>query len=312
MLPPLNSLRAFEAAARHESFKHAADELGVTPAAVSHQVKTLEQFLGVTLFRRLPRGLELTRAAREAQPILRESFDGLAAGMARLVAERRKKSLTVSVAPQFAAMWLVPRLEAFDKAHPGIDILIDATSTLANLERDPVDVAIRYGTGEYPGCYVQRLSGDTQFPVCAPDLTRGKGALCKPEDLKRHTLLHVDPQGSGAVWPSWPMWLKAARVTDVDASKGPRFRQEHLAIRAAIDGQGVALGHDLLVADELAAGRLVRPFEVTVSAPDRFGFYFVCRRSEVERPAVYAFLEWMLTEMCGKDGSRVCMPGRPN
>lgn len=310
MLPPLNSLRAFEAAARLKSFKRAADELGVTPAAISHQVKALEEFLGVELFRRRARGLEITPIARDVQPLLREGFESLQLAVDRIAATRGKRSLTVSVTPSFASMWLVPRLEAFDTAHPGIDILIDATNNLADFDRDPVDVAVRYGAGNYPGLYVRRLSGDVQFPVCSPELIDDDYPLRVPEDLRHHTLLHFAEDDPDDIWPSWRMWLRAAGVEGIDPDKGPRFRQEDMVIKAAIDGQGVALANELLVADEIAEGWLVRPFEQTVSAPDRFGFYFVCREVDVERPAVKAFHDWMFDEMARSE-ARNASSGEP-
>ena len=191
-LPPLNSLRAFEAAARHLSFTKAAGELNVTPAAISHQIKALEEFLGVVLFRRLTRALRLTDAGQAAFPKVREGFDKLAEAVEILRAEEESKVLTVSVSPSFGAKWLVPRLDRFRAAHPDLEIRIDATDRLADFQGDNVDVALRYGMGNYPGLLVDKLFGAEMVPVCSPDLLDGPQPLQRPQDLAHHTLLHLD------------------------------------------------------------------------------------------------------------------------
>ena len=293
-LPPLNALRAFEAAARHLSFAKAAAELHVTPAAVSHQVKALEEQLGVMLFRRLNKAVLLTDAGQRALPGMREAFDRLAETVERVRARRDDDRLTVSVAPSFGAKWLVPRLDRFRAAHPEIEIRIDGSTQLVDFAREDVDVAIRYGPGRYPGLRVDRLLQDEVSPVCSPRLCAGPPPLGVPADLRRHTLLHVDWAMRDPTWPDWRMWLLAAGLRDVDSTRGPKFNQSSLAIEAAIAGQGVALGERALVAGDLAVGRLVRPFELSV--PATFAYYVVAPEAAADRPKVAAFRDWALAE----------------
>lgn len=292
-LPPLNALKAFEAAGRHLSFTKAGAELGVTPAAVSHQVKALEELLEVTLFRRLTRALRLTDAGQAALPTLAEGFDKLAQGVELMRAQSESGVLTVSVSPSFGAMWLVPRLERFRSRHPEIEIRIDGTDRKVDVARGEADVALRYGPGGYEGVRVDRLFGQANTPVCSPALLAGAKPLRRPEDLRHHTLLHVDWNEADA---SWRMWLLAAGLSDIDPTSGPRFTMENMAVRAALDGQGVALVGDMLVAEELAAGRLVRPFDPSLSTPLSFSFYLLSAKDGVERPKVAAFRDWLLEE----------------
>ncbi|MEO1191938.1 MAG: transcriptional regulator GcvA [Pseudomonadota bacterium] len=292
-LPPLNALRAFEAAARHLSFKLAADELSVTPAAVSHQVKSLEDLLGVPLFVRMTRALQLTAAGQAALPLLSEGFDRLAEGAERMRAFRENKLLTVSVSPSFGSMWLVPKLDRFLKQHPDIEIRIDGTDRLAEVARGDVDVAIRYGPGGYKGVQVDYLFNQRNTPVCSPELTKGERALLSPSDLRHHTLLHVDWKDAEA---SWRMWLLAAGLRDVDPTRGPRFTQEGMAIEAALDGQGVALIGDQMVADHLAAGRLVCPFGAELRTALTFSFYLLSNAQGMQQPKVVAFRDWLVGE----------------
>ncbi len=284
-LPPLNALRAFETAARHLSISRAADELSVTPAAVSHQVKALEQHLGVPLFRRLNRALMLTDAGQIFVPGLRDGFDALAQAVERVRSQCCEGgSLALSVGPSFAAKWLVPRLERFREAHPDIDIRIDATDRMADLPRGEADVAIRYGAGRYRGLRVDPLFGEEVFPVCASFLREGPPPLDEPGDLKHHTLLHVDWKDQDDTWPSWRMWLLAAGVNDVDATRGPRFSMESMTVQSAVEGHGVALASSPLVVDDLAAGRLVRPF--ALSLPNNFAYYVVALNYALSGPDV--------------------------
>ncbi len=298
-LPPLNSLRAFEAAARHLSFTKAAEELSVTPAAISHQIKALEEFLGVVLFRRLTRALRLTDAGQAAFPKVREGFDKLAEAVEILRADEEGKVLTVSVEPSFGAKWLVPRLDRFRVAHPDLDIRIDATDRLANFQGDNVDVALRYGKGNYPGLLVDKLFGVEMVPVCSPGLLDGPQPLQRPQDLAHHTLLHLDWTLEEQTSPSWRMWLLAAGVSEVDATRGPRFSMESMMVQAAIEGQGVALAMTVLVGGDLAAGRLVMPFDLSVCDPLNFAFYVVSPTRTAEIPKVAAFRTWVLSEAVG-------------
>jgi len=295
-LPPLNGLRAFEAAARHLSFVQAAEELAVTPGAVSHQVKLLEEFLGVQLFRRQARGVRMTEAAQDALPQLVESFDGLERVTDRLTAHRCAGALIVSVAPSFAAKWLVPRIEDFHARFPDIDVRVDAAKRVIDFAREDVDVAIRYGAGETPGLRAWRLFAepDEIFPVCSPRLIGGDGVADPQDALRNHLLLHADWSGAGATSPSWIEWLEASGVRDIDGTKGPRFSTWALAIQAAVEGQGITLASRYLVADELNDGRLIRPFETVVRRSENVGFHVVCPESAAARPKVKAFCEWVV------------------
>ncbi len=296
-LPPLNALRAFEAAARHLSFTKAAEELYVTQAAVSHQIKALEAALGVQLFRRLNRRLMLTDAGQLYLPALTEAFDGIEAATGRLHADENAGSLSVSVANSLAAKWLLPRLPRFRERHPEIDVEISAADRLVDFGRDNVDMGIRYGLGNYPGLKVDPLMEDTVFPVCSPQLAEGglvdgSPPLRAPEDLHRHTLLH-DDVGTGEA-PNWRRWLTAAGVTGVNPERGPRYSHSSLVLQAAIDGQGVALGRSSLVSLDLEAGRLVQPFGPTL--PSHYACYVVSPVATAERPKIKAFRDWLLEE----------------
>jgi LysR family glycine cleavage system transcriptional activator len=292
-LPPLNALRAFESAGRHLSFTKAAAELNVTPAAISHQVKALEELLEVPLFRRLTRALRLTDAGQAALPTLSQGFDKLAQGVEQMRAHCESGVLTISVSPSFGAMWLVPRLEHFRGRHPDIEIRIDGTDRLVDLARDDADVAVRYGPGGYNGVRLDCLFSQVNTPVCSPALLSGEHPLGQPDDLRHHTLLHVDWKDAEA---SWRMWLLAAGLHDIDPTRGPRFTMENMAVQAALDGHGVALIGDILVADDLAAGRLVRPFDPSLSTPLKFSFYLLSAKDSAEQPKVAAFRDWLLEE----------------
>jgi len=292
-LPPLTALRAFEAAARHLSFTRAAAELHVTPAAVSHQVKGLEALLGVTLFRRVTRALRLTDAGQAALPTLTQGFDTLAKGVEQMRAHCERGVLTISISPSFGAMWLVPRLERFRSRHPEIEIRIDGTDRLVDVARGDADVAVRYGPGGYDGVRVDFLFNQVNTPVCSPALLAGRHPLHHPDDLRHHTLLHIDWKDAEA---SWRMWLLAAGLHDIDPARGPHFTMETMAVQAALDGQGVALVGDVLVADDLAAGRLVRAFDPSLSTPLSFSHYLLSAEAGADQPKVIAFRDWLLEE----------------
>jgi LysR family glycine cleavage system transcriptional activator len=295
--PPLNSLRAFEAAARHLSFTKAAEELHVTPAAISHQIKGLEEQLGVPLFRRLTRALRLTEAGQAALPAVRDGFDKLAEAVDLMRAHEESGVVTVSTEPSFAAKWLVPRLDRFRAAHPEFEVRLDATDRLADFQRDNVDLAIRYGSGDYPSVEVEKLLSEEIFPVCSPKLLDGPHPLRRPEDLRHHTLIHLDWDLEDVGAPTWRMWLLAAGVTDIDFTRGPVFSMNSLALQAAIEGQGVALTSSVLVADDLSAGRLVMPFDVSVCDPLDFAYYVVVPKRSAKLPKVAAFRDWLLDEI---------------
>ncbi|MFQ5995526.1 MAG: transcriptional regulator GcvA, partial [Acidiferrobacterales bacterium] len=257
-LPPLNAVRAFEAAARHLSFTKAAEELHVTQAAISHQVRALEGYLGFKLFRRLNRALVLTEEGQTYLPPVKRVFDQLFEATKRLTESESRGRLTVSVLPSFAARWLVPRLGRFREAHPDIDVRVAPAAELVDFARDDVDVAIRYGRGRYLGLRVDRLMTEDIMPVCSPALLKGAKVLKRPSDLAHHTLLHDEDHGD------WRTWLIAAGAKDVDATRGTVFTDSGMLIQAAVGGQGVALARGALAADDLAADRLVRPFELSL------------------------------------------------
>ena len=313
-LPPLNALKAFEAAARHLSVKKAAVELNVTPAAVSHQIRTLEEYLDLQLFHRYNRALELTDAARACLPKLREGFDCLAQAVERLRTHTSGGMLTVSAAPSFAARWLMPRLHRFIAAHHEIDVRVSArmrrvsvdgkvdVAERATIETwlDDSDVAILYGHGHYPDMDVHRLLSLTITPICSPKLLTGEHPLRTPEDLKHHMLLHDDTGDMYDGESFWEVWLDAAGVTGIDAKRGARFSHAVLAFEAAIDAVGVVASMPSLAAVELASGKLVMPFDLKV--PLDSAYYLVCEPHAKTRPAVAAFRDWLIAE-AAKDGS---------
>ena len=293
-LPPLNALRAFEAAARHLSFTKAAAELHVTQAAVSHQIKTLEDHLGVALFRRRNKSVILTEEGQLCLPGIRDGFDRLADAVERIRAADNINLLSVTTTPSFAAKWLVPRLGRFRLAHPEIDVRIDASYHVIDLERDRFDVAIRYGAGDYAGLQSEQLIEVSVSPVCSPRLRKGRHALKSPDDLKHHTLLHAAWLDSDEEGLDWRMWLLAAGVSDVDWTRGLQFNDETVAIQSAIEGQGVALGRSGLVDADIAAGRLVRPFGLTVTGS--LNYYLVYPPAAAKRRKVVAFRSWAMAE----------------
>ncbi len=292
---PLTALRAFEAAARNLSFVKAADELHVTPAAISHQVKTLEEFLGVKLFRRMPRGLLLNDVGQLFLPELRDGFNRLDRAVERVQQSDMRGPLMISVAPVFAAKWLVPRLERFSVAYPNIDVRISARLAMVDFRRDTFDAAIRLGRGKYPGLDSTKLFDESVTPMCSPRLLDGDFPLRSIKDLRHHLLLHDDSLDFDMSAPKWSDWLEEACVKDVDPTRGPHFSHPDHSLQAAIDGAGVVLGWFHLAADDLAAGRLIAPFDLGLSM--KLGFYLVCPKTHTDRPKVVIFREWLLKEI---------------
>lgn len=294
-LPPLNALRAFEAAARHLSFSKAADELNVTPAAVSHQVKSLEEWAGGPLFRRLTREIRLTETGQAALPLLTDGLDRLTEGAERLRSEEETGVLTVTSAPTFAGKWLVPRLDRFNALYPDISIRVDASMSLLDFERDNVDCALRFGSGDYPGMHVERMFGEQTLPVCSPDLLASADPpITEPADLLRFRLLHVNWAGRNDFQPDWLSWFAAAGVELDRVPPGPTFTLESLAIEAAIKGQGIVLVNTTITRDDVAGGRLAIPFDLSVETT--FAYWFVCPERFVSRPKVAAFRDWVMEE----------------
>jgi len=293
-LPPLSALRAFEAAARHMSFSKAADELHVTPAAVSHQIHALEEDLGVRLFHRMNRSIELTASARVLLPGLTEAFAGIQSSVRRLRAHNDTGTLTVTASPSFAAKWLVLRLHRFQEQHPEVDVRISATDAIVDLAKGDFDIAIRYGAGRYSGLEVELLLKNEVFPACSPQLLANGPPLRTPADLPAHALIHDQAVERDPLVPTWSMWLKAAGVTNVPAITGLSFNNMHLALDAAISGHGVVLAQSTIAAADLAAGRLVRLFSLAL--PDQFAFYIVTAPGALERLKVRAFRDWLRCE----------------
>jgi len=292
-LPPLNSLRAFEVVSRHESFRAAAEELHVTAAAVSQQIKALEEHLGRKLLRRRSGGYSLTPEALAGLPHLRDAFDELSSAVAAMTSGGQR-ILTISAVPSLAGEWLVPRLHRFREQHPALDILLHASEDLVDLEHSRVDLGIRYGTGDYPGVAAERLFVDEIFPVYSPRLLKGQPPPKKPGDLRGLPLIHTDWTPWRGSWPGWPEWLRAAGVTGIDLTKGLRSSDGALVIQAALAGQGVALGSRALVLEHLAAGRLVRPFKLSLMTD--FAYYVVCAKSRADEPDIRAIRTWLVAE----------------
>jgi LysR family glycine cleavage system transcriptional activator len=292
-LPPLNALRAFEAAARHLNFSRAADELSVTPGAVSQQIQNLEDYVGAALFKRTPKGLLLTDAAQTALPALREAFDRLAEAASLLTAAVAGRRLTLTAPPSFAAKWLVPRLGHFEQAHPQVDVWLSAGIELVDLTAGEVDVAIRYGAGRYPGLEVTRLISETVIPVISPEFAKEQ-PLDTPDDLKNHILLHDGSPDLDDSCPDWPMWLAARGLRGVDGNRGPRFNQSSLVIEAAVNGRGVALAKRTLAQADLDAGRLVAPLQIATAVD--FAYYLVHPKAKGRLPQVKAFIGWIEAE----------------
>ena len=293
-LPPLNALRAFEAAARHLNFSRAADELAVTPGAVSQQIQNLEDYVGASLFKRTPKGLLLTDAAQTALPALREAFDRLAEAASLLTAAVDGRRLTVSVAPSFAAKWLVPRLGKFEAAHPQVDVWLSADMEVVDFALGEIDLAIRYGAGRYPGLEVVKLMSETVIPVASPELLE-INPISEPADLANHILLHDGSPDADDSCPDWSMWLAARGIKGVDGTRGPRFNQSSLVIEAAAGGRGVALAKRALAQADLDSGRLIAPLVQDATAVD-FAYFVVHPKAKGRLPQVKAFVSWITAE----------------
>ena len=277
-------------AARRGGFTSAAEELHVTPAAVSHQVKTLEIHLDIELFRRLPRGLELTEAGRELLPQLSRGFDHFARALGGLTAGGLSGKLTISAAPSFATLWLVPRLDVFLRTYPEIQLQVLAAAVPPDLNRGEVDIRLPYGMGHYPGFKTNLLMREEIFPVCSPALLNHT-RLRRFADLRHHTLLHDINTGADEPSMTWQRWLRDAGVSGVVPTRGVEFGDSILLTEAAVRGQGVALGRTSLVGGHLASGKLVRPLKA--SRPGDYAYYTVTTHAGAERPRVQAFLRWL-------------------
>lgn len=296
-LPPLTALRTFEVAVRHESYVRAADELNVTPAAVSHQIKVLEEFLGCSLFQRRNRGVRLTETARSELANIQQAFELISNSVSNLRIRRAQSVLVISVVPSFAIKWLVPRLERFSVLHPDVDVRLSASRELMDLQNSDVDLAIRFGMGHYPGLLVAELFREAVVPLCRPGLVKEPPYLDKPDDLRHHTLIHDDSMFFDSQAPDWATWLTPTGVEGVDARLGPRFDHPEHAIQAAISGTGVALSRRSLATEDITYGRLVIPFDLEL--PVQPAYYALTTLTSYDKPKVRAFWDWLRSEAEG-------------
>lgn len=297
-LPPLKALRAFEAAARHLSLTQAAEELFVSPGAISQQIKLLEEFLEVQLFERLHRQIRLTEAGDRLMPGVTAGFNQIQIAVDNTSAYSSNRPLTVSAAPSFAARWLVARLQRFQKKHPDIDVRLDTSTVLTDLAHSDIDIGIRFGAGNYPGLHVDFLSNVDVFPVCAPGLIRPDRPLTNPSGLRHYQLLHYEAGSELSSWPDWQMWLAASGTEGVDHVHGLRFVDVNLLLEAATQGQGVALAGSITVRDALRSGQLIKPFDLQI--PLDFSYYFATPESRLNETRIRAFREWILEEMAAE------------
>lgn len=290
-LPPLTALRAFEAAGRNMNFTRAAAELAVTQAAVSHQIKALEDHLGVKLFNRLPRKLALTDAGEQLLVTVSRSFDDMSAAILKVSKSPRRsgsETLTVRSPPSFTAKWLAPKLKSFRRRQPGIDLRIRHSNESPNFSRDRIDLAFTYGDGKWPDVVAAPVLTLDFFPVCSPAYLKAERPLDDPSSLGYYNLLH------DATTKNWSAWFALAGVDDVDANRGTILDDTNVLIQAAIDGQGVALGSLVFVAEHLESGRLVRPFELVLESD--LAYHIVCPEEYLSRQSVNAFRNWVLAE----------------
>jgi LysR family glycine cleavage system transcriptional activator len=287
-LPSLNAVKAFEAAARHESFTQAAQELCVTQGAVSHQVKALEAELGLKLFHRERQRLVITEAGRQYLAVVRDALDRIALGTERLRRRQNSGVLTISTSPDFAAKWLVHRLGRFADQHPEIDLRISATMHHVDFVREDVDLAVRHGDGNWPGLEVVRLCTERLFPVCSPKLVNGRNRIRRPADVLKYPLLHFEDR------TNWSKWLTAAGVYGAEVSQGPVMNRASMVIDAAVDGHGIGLARTTLAAWDLINGRLIRPFDVAL--PLSRGYWVVSPKVTAMLPKIVTCRDWLLLE----------------
>ena len=288
-LPPLNALRTFDAAARHQSFTRAAEELCVTQSAVSHQVKSLETELGLRLFKRERNGVAITDAGRDYLAVVRDIFERLELGTDRLLQRQRSGTITVSASPDFAAKWLVSRLGHFAEAYPEIELKLSATMHHVDFAREDVDLAIRHGDGQWPDLDAVNLCVEELFPICSPLLLTSHGGLREPQDVLRFPLLHLDDRRS------WARWLQAADAPGAAPLHGPILNHASMLIDAAIEGQGIALARTMLASSDLIARRLVRPFRMAL--PLKNTYWIVCPKAMRALPKIVAFRDWLIAEV---------------
>ncbi|MEW9805802.1 transcriptional regulator GcvA [Mesorhizobium marinum] len=296
-VPGTRALRTLEAAARHLNFTRAADELGLTPAAVSHQIKEIEDQLGIALFTRTSRSMRLTEAGSVLFEASSEAIDVLNRAVSRARKLSRGQSLLkVTADTHFAAKWLMRRIDGFRAFRPDIELRFDISYEVRDFETDDVDVGIRFGSGKYAGLAADRLFDNVIIPVCSPELLRNGPPLQVPRDLFNHRLVHIEWSRRGVTWPNWSMWMAAAGVTDFDESRPVVFSNSSDCIQAAIEGSAVALADFAMVAHDLSEGRLVQPFALGVRMAPEFAYYLVYPRNNAADPRIAGFREWILGE----------------
>jgi LysR family transcriptional regulator, glycine cleavage system transcriptional activator len=288
-LPPLTALPAFDAAARHLSFTKAAAELNQTHGAISRAVRNIEERLGIQLFERGTRAVRLTPVGSAYATEIAAALDRIGAATIVATAPRSAGVLNVSTSDGFAGRWLVPRLHRFHRANRDIDVRLSTSGVHADFISDGIDIAIRYGEGDYEGVVSEFLADEDVSPVCSPELLQGKHALRSPDDLRHHTLIHDNFR------IDWATWLRQAGVDDINADRGVRFDSATFAVEAAVHGEGVLLGRSALVSADLAAGRLVRPFDLALMS--RWKYYVVYPNGALRQRKVKAFRDWLLEEM---------------
>jgi LysR family glycine cleavage system transcriptional activator len=295
-LLPLNALRAFEASARLGSFTNAADELGVTPAAVGQQIRALETRLGVSLFKRSPEGLIPLTDAANALPDIRSGFDYLAQGFETLNPDNSRAHISISVAPTFAIKWLVPRLHLFYGLHPEIEVRFDTTMRFADVGRGEVDLAVRFGTGQYPGLRKERLLEEWVLPLCAPELCQKQKGRKYAKNFPQYTLLHLQGETADPSWVTWPEWAEMHGLERGRFSEGPKFTQSAIALQAAIEGQGVALCGVTFAFEDILAGKLCAPLGTECAIKTHYAYDMVYTSVRAESRSVLAFRRWMKQE----------------
>lgn len=296
-VPGMRALRTLEAAGRHLNFTRAALELGLTPAAVSHQIKELEEQLGLALFSRTSRTIELTEAGMLIHDAASQALERMARAVAR--ARRIKRSavqIRVTADATFASKWLLPRIDRFRKREPHLELRFDISEELRDFGYDDVDIGVRFGAGVYPGLMAERLFDNVIIPVCSPVLLTNGPPLAEPRDLLHHTLVHIEWSRQGVTWPNWRMWMAAAGIEDFDDSQCVLFEDSSHAVHAALEGNVVALADFAMVANDLSVGRLVRPFNIGVKMPPEFAYHLVYPLEAAADPRIKAFRDWIMEE----------------
>jgi LysR family transcriptional regulator, glycine cleavage system transcriptional activator len=297
LFPGTRALRTLLTAGKHLNFTRAADELGLTPAAVSFQIKEIEEQLGMKLFMRTSRSIRLTEAGTILCEASSEAIDVLHRAVSKAhKAARGTAQLKVTVDPQFATKWLMRRVERFRKLHADIELRFDIAYEVRDFDVDDIDIAIRFGAGKYPGLTANRLFDNVIVPVCSPRLLTSGRPLKEPRDLLHHTLAHIEWSRQGVTWPNWRMWMAAAGVNDFDDSHTIVFEKSSEAVDAAMAGNAVALADFAMVANDLSEGRLVRPFDLSIKMPSEYAYFLVYPDEAAPDRRIVAFRDWILGE----------------